>query len=82
MGCARKAGGSRRAGAASQGAQNAMTKIEGDVSEPSVDERPPVYPAGAERRDARGSVEEAMDESLRMSFPASDPPAWGCLGSR
>ena len=38
----------------------------------------------AARRDlagvrSRAAVETAMDEALGMSFPASDPPAWGCL---
>ncbi len=28
------------------------------------------------------TVEDAIDDALEMTFPASDPPAWGCLARR
>ena len=38
----------------------------------------PASPAGVEAK-SQASVEAAMDDALEMTFPASDPPAWGCL---
>lgn len=43
--------------------------------------RPPVVRLGSEgKRDP--TMEAAIDDALGMTFPASDPPAWGCLSRR
>jgi hypothetical protein len=34
---------------------------------------------GTQAAGSKTWIETAMDEALEMSFPASDPPAWGCL---
>jgi hypothetical protein len=45
---------------------------EGDV--PAVPEPPHAAPADA--------MEHKIDQALEMTFPASDPPAWGFLHAR
>jgi hypothetical protein len=59
-----------------------MTKLTGDLTGRRLDAKLQASPSEVDERTKRAALEEAMDDSLRMSFPASDPPAWGCLRIR
>lgn len=56
-------------------------KVGGAGPDPAPTSRGSSAPgAGVEEKRTDATVEAAIDDALDMTFPASDPPAWGSLG--